>query len=75
MSHAYLMQIEQDTVGLIVREAGGYRFYATRRSLSPLQTTLFGTAREAEDAVLAVHGRRDAMRSSMTPLHSVATAD
>lgn len=75
MSHAYLMEIEQDTVGLIVREAEGYRFYATRRSLSPLQINLFGSASEARDAVLALHGRPEARRASMTPLHRAAAAE
>ncbi|MEK4033185.1 hypothetical protein WOC76_18260 [Methylocystis sp. IM3] len=75
MSHAYLIEIEQDTVGLIVREAEGYRFYATRRSLSVLQSDVFGTAREARDAIVALHGRADAMRASMTPLTPLSAAE
>ncbi len=75
MSHAYVMEIEQDTVGLIVREAEGYRFYATRRSLSMLQRDLFGTAKEARDAIVALHGRPEAMRASMTPLTPLAAVE
>ncbi len=75
MSHAYLIEIEQDTVGLIIREAEGFRFYATRRSLSALQTDVFDTAHEAHDAIRALHGRSGALRSSMTPLHRVGAAE
>jgi hypothetical protein len=75
MSHAYLIEIEQDTVGLIVREAEGYRFYATRRSLSALQSNLFGTATEARDAIMALQDRPEAKQSSMTPLHRAAAAE
>lgn len=79
MSHAYLIEIELDTVGLIIREAEGYRFYATKRSLSPLQRDVFDTANAAHHAVLAMHGtgsgRSGAKRSSMTPLHRGAPAE
>lgn len=69
MSHAYLIEIEHDTVGLVVRETEGYRFYATRRSLSVLQQNVFDTASAAHHAVLDLHGPAPAARSSMTPLH------
>ncbi|MGJ0507114.1 MAG: hypothetical protein ACR652_08245 [Methylocystis sp.] len=75
MSHAYLIEIEQDTVGLVIREAEGYRFYATRRSFSLLERNLFDTASAAHHAVLGIHGPADASRSSMVPLHSPAAAE
>jgi hypothetical protein len=75
MSHAYLIEIEQDTVGLIVREAEGYRFYATRRSLTGLQRNLFDTAWDAHHAVLDLHGPAAVTHSSMIPLHRSATAE
>jgi len=71
MPHAYLLEIEQDTVGLIIKdEAGGYRFYAAKRSLASLQGTLFDTAAQARGAVLDRCGR--AARSALTPLHARA---
>jgi hypothetical protein len=75
MSHAYLIEIEQDTVGLIVREAEGYRFYATRRSLNGLQRNLFDTASDAHHAVLDLHSPAAATHSSMIPLHRAAPAE
>ncbi len=75
MSHAYLIEIEQDTVGLIIREAEGYRFYATRRSFCALQRYLFGTADEARDAIVAVHGPSQSPCASMTPLHRALPAE
>lgn len=74
MSHAYLIEIEQDTVGLIVREPEGYRFYATRRSFRDLQSDLFDTATAAHRAVLHMHGPASA-QSSMVPLHRPAPAE
>jgi hypothetical protein len=75
MSHAYLIEIEQDTVGLIIREAEGYRFYATRRSLRGLQPDLFDTATAAHRAVLHMHGPTAEACSSMVPLHRPVQAE
>jgi hypothetical protein len=75
MSHAYLIEIEQDTVGLIIREAEGYRFYATRRSLKGLQRNLFDTASAAHHAVVDLHSPSAAPSSSMIPLHGSAPAE
>ncbi len=74
MSHAYLIEIGHATAGLIVREAEGYRFYATRRSLGALQSSLFGTADEARSAIVALHGRSASTPASMTPLHRAAAS-
>lgn len=75
MSHAYLIEIEQNTVGLIIREPEGYRFYATRHSLKGLQRNLFETATAAHHAVVDLHGPRAAASSSMIPLHQAARAE
>ena len=74
MSHAYLIEIGHATAGLIIREAEGYRFYATRRSLGALQSSLFGTADEARTAIVALHGRSGSTNASMTPLHRAAAS-
>lgn len=75
MSHAYLIEIEQDTVGLIIREPEGYRFYATRRSMTDLQKDLFDTAGAAHRAVLHRVGPRAPACSSMIPLHRAAPTE
>jgi hypothetical protein len=75
MSHAYVIEIEHAAVGLVVREAEGYRFYATKHSTSSLQRNLFETAYQAYQAVLDLHGRSIATRSSVTPLHSSVVAE
>ena len=62
MPHAYLLEIEQDAVGLIIREAGGYRFHAAKRSLTSLEATLFETAGQAH---LAVLDRREGARAGV----------
>jgi hypothetical protein len=70
MSHAYVIEIEHAAVGLIVREAEGYRFYATKHSTISLQQNMFETTHQAYQAVLDLHGPSIANRSSVTPLHS-----
>jgi hypothetical protein len=70
MPHAYLLEIEQDAVGLIIREEGGYRFHAARRSLAPLQENLFDTAHQARCAV--IDRCEGAAQSVLTPLHARA---
>jgi hypothetical protein len=70
MSHAYVIEIEHAAVGLIIREAEGYRFYATKHSTSSLQRNMFETSYRAYQAVLDLHGPSIANRSSVTPLHS-----
>jgi len=75
MSHAYVVEIEQDAVGFVVRESSGYRFYAAKRSFNTLQRRIFDTAHLAHHAVLDLHGRSAATLSSLTPLHFVGHAE
>ena len=70
MSHAYLIEIDHSTVAMIVRESEGYRFYATKPSLSWLQAQMFDTADQAHHAALEIHGRSCLTKSCLTPLHS-----
>jgi hypothetical protein len=68
MSHAYLVEIDHSVVGMIVLEADGYRFYATKPALSSLHSHLFDTAHQAHYAILDRNGRSTDTKSSLTPL-------
>jgi hypothetical protein len=69
MSHAYLVEIENETAGIAIKESSGYRFYATRHSFSHLQKLQFNTASEVKEAVLSLFCKTSYQRSSLTPLH------
>ena len=68
MSHAYLVEIDHSIVGMIVLEAEGYRFYATKPALSSLHSHLFDTREQAHYVILDRHGRSNETKSSLTPL-------
>ena len=68
MSHAYLVEIDHSIVGMIVLEAEGYRFYATKPTFSSLHSRLFDTSEQAHYTILDKHGRSNETRSSLTPL-------
>ena len=68
MSHAYLVEIDHSIVGMIVLEAEGYRFHATKPVLSSLHSHLFDTSEQAHYAVLDTHGHSCETKSSLTPL-------
>ena len=50
MSKAYVIEIGEETAGIVAAEKQGFRFYAAHRSYDPLEGVLFATPRAAEKA-------------------------
>jgi len=57
MSEAYVIEIEDRAVGVVVREAGGYRFFASRARFAALENKVFGSPEKAHRAALQITGR------------------
>ena len=50
MPDSYIIEVNSQTVGIVVRSSGGYCFFASSPRLSRLEGQLFRNAREAERA-------------------------
>jgi hypothetical protein len=50
MSDTYIIEVGSQAAGIVVRDAGGYRFFAAAHRFNPLEGQLFRNAREAEQA-------------------------
>jgi hypothetical protein len=50
MSDTYIIEIGSQAAGIVVRDPGGYRFFAASHRFNRLEGQLFRSAREAERA-------------------------
>ncbi len=50
MSDRYIIEVESQAAGIVVRSADGYRFFAASHPFHSLEGRLFASAREAERA-------------------------
>jgi len=50
MSDRYVIEVGSQQAGIVVRDAGGYRFFAASQRFHSLEGRLFRNAREAERA-------------------------
>jgi len=50
MSHSYIIEVGSQPAGIVVRNGGGYLFFAASRRFNPLDGKTFRNAREAERA-------------------------
>jgi hypothetical protein len=50
MSDTYIIEVGSQAAGIVVRNPGGYRFFAATRRFNALEGRLFRNAREAEQA-------------------------
>jgi len=50
MSDTYIIEIASQAAGIVVRDAGGCRFFAASHRFNRLEGQLFRNAREAERA-------------------------
>jgi hypothetical protein len=63
MSHAYVIEINEEAVGLVVLQSGGaarergYRFYAARPSYRAIEGRIFGSPGKAQKAAVALAGK------------------
>lgn len=64
MSNAFVIEVGDQTVGIVVRQDGdrGFRFHSALRSVDALEGQVFATPRAAEAAARIQHfgGRRRA---------------
>jgi len=52
MSERYIIEVNSQAAGIVVRTARGYRFFAANHRFSALEGRLFRNAREAERAAV-----------------------
>jgi hypothetical protein len=56
MSDTYVIEVGSQQAGIVVRDPGGYRFFAASHRFNRLEGQLFRNAREAERAVRRLLG-------------------
>jgi hypothetical protein len=52
MSDTYIIEVKAQAAGIVVRNPGGYRFFAASHRFNALEGRLFRNAREAERAAV-----------------------
>ena len=52
MSDTYIIEVKAQAAGIVVRNPGGYRFFAASHRFNALEGQLFRNAREAERAAV-----------------------
>jgi len=75
MSHAYVVEIGEEPVGIIAREAKVYRFYASKASFRTLNGQVFDNAQKAHHAALNLHRRASTTRSALTSLSATSPSN
>jgi hypothetical protein len=50
MSDTYIIEVASQAAGIVVRNPGGYVFFAATHRFNPMEGQLFRNAREAERA-------------------------
>jgi hypothetical protein len=50
MSDTYIIEVSSQAAGIVVRDRGGYRFFAATNRFNALEGQVFRNAREAERA-------------------------
>lgn len=64
MSGAYVIEIEDQTAGLVIAEKGGFRFYASDRAFWKLEGRFFAQVRQAQRAAAEIWRNRTKDESS-----------
>jgi hypothetical protein len=54
----YIIEVQSQAAGIVVREKRGFRFFAAHHTFDPLEGRLFKSPREAERAALHHAGPR-----------------
>ncbi len=52
MSDSYIIEVLSKAAGIVVRDLGGYRFFAATHRFNSMEGQLFRNAREAERAAM-----------------------
>ena len=56
MSDSYIIEVLSKAAGIVVRDLGGYRFFAATQRFYSMDGQLFRNAREAERAAMRLAG-------------------
>jgi hypothetical protein len=51
MPESFIIELQSQVAGIVVREGGAFRFYAATRAFNLLEGRLFNTPRDAQKAV------------------------
>jgi hypothetical protein len=70
MSNAYVIEVFDQTAGIVVAEQRGFRFFSSTPAFDVLEGSHFGSARAAGRAVKVLIGRRS--RTSHRSVHNAA---
>ncbi len=58
MSDSYIIEVSSKPAGIVVRDQGGYRFFAASNDFTALEGRYFSSAREAERAAARCKNER-----------------
>ena len=53
MSDSYIIEVRSEPAGIVVRDRGGFRFFAASEAFHRMEGQVFRSAREAEREALA----------------------
>ena len=72
MASAHVIEVDDRTAGIVVREHGGFRFFASERAFSSLEGAVFRTADQAARAARErLRPRKTLGRAPLTRLEAV----
>lgn len=60
MSDSYIIEVQSEPAGIVVKDKGRFRFFAASGDFFSLEGRYFGSAREAERAATELRAGRDA---------------
>ena len=63
MSDVFIIEVDSQAAGIVVRNPGGYRFFAASHRFNQMEGQLFRNAREAERAATRLGGGATPMAS------------
>ena len=65
MSDTYIIEVRSEPAGIVVRDRGGFRFFAASETFQRMEGQYFRSAREAEREALAqVSSRRESSNAA-----------
>jgi len=72
MASAHIVEVGDRTAGIVVREHGGFRFFASERAFDPLEGAHFRTIDQAVRAARErLRRRKPPSRVSLTPPEAI----
>lgn len=59
MSNTYIIEVDSESAGIVVRDRAGFRFFSASRRFNSLEGKLFRSPREAERVAMEFAQRRE----------------